>query len=195
MLSMYIHFNTINYPLWPQPHNEFLQPPNPLKKYFILFAMSTDWDTNGEVRSRIQSALAALQKGRPPEDVQEYLRQAMVAFETVWKAREQKRRIQQEVTLLSHANRCEDTKCRSSNCAKMKALLRHGARCKTRASGGCTTCRRIWGLLHTHALHCRVANGRCSVPRCADLKKHIRERRDQAEQAKQSSKKRKRESD
>ena len=44
-----------------------------------MAAMSTDWDTNGDVRSRILSALAALKEGRSREDVQEYLRQAMGA--------------------------------------------------------------------------------------------------------------------
>lgn len=76
---MYNFFSILNYSVWSQPHNKFLQPPNPLKKYFILFAMSTDWDTDGEVRSRIVSALTALEEGRSREDVQEYLRQAMGA--------------------------------------------------------------------------------------------------------------------
>lgn len=93
------------------------------------------------------------------------------------KARARKRSIQLHMTLLVHASKCKDRNCRSSNCAKMKALLRHGAHCETRATGGCPTCRRIWALLQIHARQCRVSNGRCSVPRCADLKKHLRDLR------------------
>jgi E1A/CREB-binding protein len=93
------------------------------------------------------------------------------------KARARKRSIQLHMTLLVHASKCKDRNCRSSNCAKMKALLRHGAHCTTRANGGCPTCRRIWALLQIHARQCRITNGRCSVPRCADLKKHLRDLR------------------
>ena len=71
-----------------------------------------------------------------------------------------------------HASRCRDSDCPSTNCAKMKILLRHGATCNKRATGGCSTCRRIWMLLQIHARRCSVpSDKKCPVPRCADLKR------------------------
>ena len=58
----------------------------------------------------------------------------------------------------------------------MKALLRHGAQCKQRATNGCPTCKRIWALLQIHARQCRLTDG-CHVPRCSDLKAHLRRMR------------------
>ena len=84
--------------------------------------------------------------------------------------------IQLHMTLLVHASACRNKKCPSANCAKMKALLRHGAQCKMRATGGCPTCKRIWALLQIHARQCRVSQG-CPVPRCHDLKSHLRRMR------------------
>lgn len=77
--------------------------------------------------------------------------------------------------LLKHASGCLDLNCPSANCAKMKALLRHRAICKTRATGGCPTCRRIWELLQIHARQCRVpSHKKCPVLHCADLKNHFK---------------------
>ena len=81
------------------------------------------------------------------------------------KATEMKKRatnIRLHMTLLVHASACKNRKCPSANCAKMKALLRHGANCKIRATNGCPTCKRIWALLQIHARQCRVQHG-CPV--------------------------------
>ena len=51
-----------------------------------------------------------------------------------------------------------------------------GAQCKMRATGGCPTCKRIWALLQIHARQCQVSSG-CLVPRCHDLKAHLRRMR------------------
>ena len=64
--------------------------------------------------------------------------------------------------------------CPSNNCAKMKALLKHGATCAQRASGGCHICRRIWALLQIHARQCNKPENTCPVPRCGDLREHLR---------------------
>jgi hypothetical protein len=67
---------------------------------------------------------------------------------------------------------------------EMRALLKHGATCTMRATGGCHKCRRYWALLRTHARQCRQTEGApagrccryraCPVPRCRDLKEHLR---------------------
>ena len=80
--------------------------------------------------------------------------------------------VQLHMTLLVHTSDCTDKKCASDNCAKMKSLLRHCEQCKMRATGGCSTCKRIWALLQIHARQCRVDQG-CPVPRCHDLKLHL----------------------
>ena len=85
---------------------------------------------------------------------------------------ERQRSIQLHMQLLVHASGCTNTECPSSNCSKMKALMTHGATCKLRATGGCHVCRRIWALLQIHARQCRV--NPCPVPRCQDLKEHLR---------------------
>ncbi|CAI5718434.1 unnamed protein product [Peronospora effusa] len=74
--------------------------------------------------------------------------------------------------LLVHSSSCADGNCGSSNCEKMKELMRHGAQCKQRAYGGCTICRRVWALLQLHARQCRQYE--CKVPRCHDLREHVR---------------------
>lgn len=74
--------------------------------------------------------------------------------------------------LLVHSSSCADGNCGSSNCEKMKELMRHGAQCKLRAYGGCTICRRVWALLQLHARQCRQYE--CKVPRCHDLREHVR---------------------
>eukprot|EP00501_MAST-03F_sp_TOSAG23-6_P000346 GSMAST32.ASY1.ANO1.353.1 assembled CDS len=60
------------------------------------------------------------------------------------------RAIRLHMKLLVHASGCRINDCGSSNCTKMKSLLKHGASCKVRATGGCNICRRIWALLQIH---------------------------------------------
>ena len=81
--------------------------------------------------------------------------------------------VQLHMQLLVHASQCTRTTCQSQNCAKMKALLKHGASCNLRAARGCQICRRIWALLQIHARHCKTQD-KCPVPRCRDLKNHLR---------------------
>ena len=100
--------------------------------------------------------------------------------------------IQKLNSLLVHASGCWDSNCQYPNCAKMKALLLHWAKCKTRATGGCPICRRIWEFLEIHARQCRVPSHKkcrvpshkkctvpphkkCPVPRCADLRNLFRQ--------------------
>ena len=81
------------------------------------------------------------------------------------KATEMKKRatnIRLHMTLLVHACACKNRKCPSTICAKMKALLHHGANCKIRATNGCPTCKRIWALLQIHARQCLAQHG-CPV--------------------------------
>ncbi|CAK9098049.1 Histone acetyltransferase HAC1 [Durusdinium trenchii] len=82
--------------------------------------------------------------------------------------------IQLHMELLVHASSCNQRDCNSRNCSKMKALLAHGKSCMVRLSGNCRICRRIWVLLQIHARQCRKPSGRCPVPRCADIKDHLR---------------------
>ena len=92
--------------------------------------------------------------------------------------------IQLHLELLVHASGCVNQACPSANCSKMKALLKHGATCTMRATGGCHKCRRCWALLQIHARQCRQTEGApagrccryraCPVPRCRDLKEHLR---------------------
>ena len=77
------------------------------------------------------------------------------------------------MVLLEHASACRRAECPGANCHKMKALLRHGAACETRATGGCGVCTRIWALLQIHALQCAKPRGACVVPRCWELRAHI----------------------
>ena len=44
------------------------------------------------------------------------------------------------------------------------------------ATNGCPTCKMIWALLQIHARQCRITN-HCPVPRCRDLKAHLRRMR------------------
>jgi E1A/CREB-binding protein len=71
--------------------------------------------------------------------------------------------------LLIHASTCRSgswTGCKypNSNCRKVKGLFRHGMLCKTRASGGCALCKKMWYMLQLHARACRDSG--CIVPRC-----------------------------
>ncbi|RHY33171.1 hypothetical protein DYB32_001798 [Aphanomyces invadans] len=85
---------------------------------------------------------------------------------------EKKKNIALTMQLLVHASSCEEGGCSSTNCDRMKVLIRHGSQCKLRATGGCNTCRRIWTLLQIHARQCRTTE--CRVLRCNDLREHLR---------------------
>lgn len=66
--------------------------------------------------------------------------------------------------LLVHASQCRSAHCQYPNCRKVKGLFRHGMHCKTRASGGCVLCKKMWYLLQLHARACKESE--CHVPRC-----------------------------
>ncbi|PON37055.1 Histone acetyltransferase Rtt109/CBP [Parasponia andersonii] len=81
--------------------------------------------------------------------------------------------------LLVHASQCRSAQCQYPNCRKVKGLFRHGIQCKTRASGGCVLCKRMWYLLQLHARACKESE--CHVPRCRDLKEHLRRLQQQSD--------------
>ncbi|XP_028759098.1 histone acetyltransferase HAC1 isoform X2 [Neltuma alba] len=81
--------------------------------------------------------------------------------------------------LLVHASQCRSPHCQYPNCRKVKGLFRHGIQCKTRASGGCVLCKKMWYLLQLHARACKESE--CHVPRCRDLKEHLRRLQQQSE--------------
>ncbi|KAG1361840.1 histone acetyltransferase HAC1 [Cocos nucifera] len=81
--------------------------------------------------------------------------------------------------LLVHASQCRSSHCPYPNCRKVKSLFRHGILCKTRASGGCQLCKKMWYLLQIHSRACKESN--CHVPRCKDLKEHMRRLQQQSE--------------
>ncbi|MCH86788.1 histone acetyltransferase HAC1-like [Trifolium medium] len=81
--------------------------------------------------------------------------------------------------LLVHASQCRSAHCQYPNCRKVKGLFRHGMHCKTRASGGCVLCKKMWYLLQLHARACKESE--CHVPRCRDLKEHLRRLQQQSD--------------
>ncbi|XP_061368986.1 histone acetyltransferase HAC1-like isoform X2 [Gastrolobium bilobum] len=81
--------------------------------------------------------------------------------------------------LLVHASQCRSWHCQYPNCRKVKGLFRHGIQCKTRASGGCVLCKKMWYLLQLHARACKES--KCHVPRCRDLKEHLRRLQQQSD--------------
>ncbi|XP_019426549.1 PREDICTED: histone acetyltransferase HAC1-like isoform X2 [Lupinus angustifolius] len=81
--------------------------------------------------------------------------------------------------LLVHASQCRSAHCQYPNCRKVKGLFRHGMHCKTRASGGCVLCKKMWYLLQLHARACKESQ--CHVPRCRDLKEHLRRLQQQSD--------------
>lgn len=87
--------------------------------------------------------------------------------------KERQRSIQLHMTLLLHAATCQSTKCPSANCQKMKGLLKHGAQCQQKATGGCNVCKRIWALLQIHARQCKKNN--CPVPNCMAIRERVRQ--------------------
>ncbi|KAF6162698.1 hypothetical protein GIB67_022357 [Kingdonia uniflora] len=74
--------------------------------------------------------------------------------------------------LLVHASQCRYPQCPYPNCRKVKGLFRHGIQCRTRASGGCGLCKKMWYILQLHARACKEPE--CHVPRCKDLKEHLK---------------------
>ncbi|CAH1454279.1 unnamed protein product [Lactuca virosa] len=81
--------------------------------------------------------------------------------------------------LLVHAAQCRAQLCQYPNCRKVKGLFRHGMHCKVRASGGCLLCKKMWHLLQLHARACKDTP--CNVPRCRDLREHLRRLNQQAD--------------
>ncbi|KAG6550989.1 hypothetical protein Mapa_007604 [Marchantia paleacea] len=81
--------------------------------------------------------------------------------------------------LLVHASQCGVPSCAYPKCRSVKGLFRHGMMCKVRASGGCALCKRMWYLLQLHARACKESE--CRVPRCKDLKEHVRRSNQQQE--------------
>eukprot|EP01018_Ginkgo_biloba_P007798 Gb_24654 [translate_table: standard] len=81
--------------------------------------------------------------------------------------------------LLVHASQCCSSQCQYPNCRRVKGLFRHGMQCRTRASGGCPLCKKMWYLLQLHARACKESE--CRVPRCKDLKEHLRRLQQQME--------------
>ncbi|CAJ1932123.1 unnamed protein product, partial [Cylindrotheca closterium] len=90
---------------------------------------------------------------------------------------ERQRSIQLHMTLLLHAATCQNPKCPSANCQKMKGLLKHGAQCKQKATGGCNVCKRIWALLQIHARQCKQSS--CPVPNCMAIRERVRQLKQQ----------------
>uniref|UniRef100_A0A7N0UX03 histone acetyltransferase n=1 Tax=Kalanchoe fedtschenkoi TaxID=63787 RepID=A0A7N0UX03_KALFE len=60
-----------------------------------------------------------------------------------------------KLDLLAHASQCRSALCQHPNCRKVKGLFRHGIMCKTRASGECGACKKMWYLLQLHARACK----------------------------------------
>lgn len=87
--------------------------------------------------------------------------------------KERQRSIQLHMTLLLHAATCTSPKCPSANCTKMKGLLKHGAQCTVKATGGCNVCKRIWALLQIHARQCKAEQ--CPVPNCMAIRERVRQ--------------------
>eukprot|EP00549_Striatella_unipunctata_P007466 CAMPEP_0118699080 /NCGR_PEP_ID=MMETSP0800-20121206/15645_1 /TAXON_ID=210618 ORGANISM="Striatella unipunctata, Strain CCMP2910" /NCGR_SAMPLE_ID=MMETSP0800 /ASSEMBLY_ACC=CAM_ASM_000638 /LENGTH=800 /DNA_ID=CAMNT_0006599147 /DNA_START=386 /DNA_END=2789 /DNA_ORIENTATION=+ len=87
--------------------------------------------------------------------------------------KERQRNLELHIQLIEHASRCDSKNCKMSNCAKMKAYLKHGATCTTKSSGGCKICKRIWALLRIHANKCK--SSRCPIPQCIAIRERIRQ--------------------
>lgn len=82
--------------------------------------------------------------------------------------RERARSVQLHLFLLSHAAKCKDDRCPSSNCAGMKTLVHHERSCQIKQRGGCASCKRLWALVHIHARQCRNPDS-CHVPHCRQV--------------------------
>ena len=81
---------------------------------------------------------------------------------------ERRRSLSLHMLLLSHAARCKDEACPSSNCAMMKKVLRHKEECKVGPTSGCSTCHRIWSLIRLHTYHCGHSHS-CHMPHCQEI--------------------------
>ncbi|KAH7298465.1 hypothetical protein KP509_25G044800 [Ceratopteris richardii] len=81
--------------------------------------------------------------------------------------------------VLVHSSNCKDAGCQFSKCKNLKDLFRHGNTCVKRATGGCPYCKRIWFLLSAHARSCKESI--CNVPRCGDIRRHLRRIQQQQE--------------
>ena len=85
---------------------------------------------------------------------------------------ERKEEIKLTMTLLVHASTCTEVYC-AANCAKMKALLKHGTTCKVKGKGGCNPCKRACALLQIHVKGCKQEN--CPVPNCMAIRERVRQ--------------------
>ncbi|PHT80952.1 hypothetical protein T459_13967 [Capsicum annuum] len=82
--------------------------------------------------------------------------------------------------LLLLNSQCHFPHCPYPNCRKVKGLLRHGIQCKIRLSRGCVLCKKMWYLLQLHARAYKDSSD-CHVPRCRDLKQHLRRLQQQSD--------------
>lgn len=87
--------------------------------------------------------------------------------------------VQVMLELLVHVSLCRVPDCKYPNCRRVKGLFRHAHHCKTRASGGCEPCKKMWSLIRLHSRACKEPN--CGMPRCRDLKDHIRRLQQQSD--------------
>ncbi|XP_002975208.2 BTB/POZ and TAZ domain-containing protein 3 [Selaginella moellendorffii] len=62
--------------------------------------------------------------------------------------------------------------CGFPACKGLESLVRHFAGCRTKVSGGCLHCKRMWELLELHSRMCGDAE-RCKVPLCRHFKDRI----------------------
>lgn len=83
---------------------------------------------------------------------------------------------------LEHASSCTVPNCTFFNCARMQAMLKHGAICEQRLAGPCVLCKRIVGLLSAHARQCTKEYAECKVPRCGDIRRHFLQQMQQRQQ-------------
>ncbi|KQK17450.1 probable histone acetyltransferase HAC-like 1 isoform X1 [Brachypodium distachyon] len=81
--------------------------------------------------------------------------------------------------LLVHAHSCRAIPCLYPDCLRVKRLFKHAMICKIRAAKGCKVCQKMWSLLQLHARACKES--KCSIPRCRDLKNHLRRLQQQSE--------------
>ncbi|CAA7396042.1 unnamed protein product [Spirodela intermedia] len=102
-----------------------------------------------------------------------------VLLQKVESQQRQAPRTQDLLDLLVHASKCRTTHCTYPSCHNVKGLFHHGANCRIRMSGGCHSCKKMWYILHLHARACKEGP-ECRVPRCRDLKQHMRKMESQS---------------
>ncbi|KAM4112413.1 hypothetical protein ACJW30_05G138200 [Castanea mollissima] len=93
-------------------------------------------------------------------------------------------KLRKMLDLLVHTAQCVSAKCQYTNCSKVKRLFNHGIHCKISTTGGCVLCKKMWYLLQLHARGCKESV--CHVPRCRDLKEHIRMRKQESDSRQKS---------